>query len=432
MARSATTETKKKTRRGNGEGSIYQKSDGKWMAQVLLGYKPDGKPIRKAFTGKTRREVAAKLAAATSQVFQGTIIAQPDMSSFEEFSHYWLSVKRIEVTSRTLSWNNTILSTYILPVIGSIPLGEVSVVHLQNIINNLADKGLSHRTIKGVRDLLRQMMKFACRQRMISSNPVDCVIIPKEQRKAGEDTCKAIPISLRTGVLQAAQTEPVMKPIIITLMLSGLRPSEALALSWENVDMERRILTVNQALTVTYDYDRFGNTSNKRTELGPPKTNAGYRRIAVPQAVIDVIAEWKLYVLTLPKAEKMLDPKNAVFASTTTGGYRTYQGFRASYRHFLKRYKLDDERLNLHRYRHTYATMLLEMGINPRVVQKLMGHSNISTTLGTYSHVVGEVYENVASGLETTFDRLMDGSYTPTLGTAEAGSTAFRLLGGEK
>ena len=76
--------------------------------------------------------------------------------------------------------------------------------------------------------------------------------------------------------------------------------------------------------------------------------------------------------------------------------------------------------------------MLLEMGINPRVVQKLMGHSNISTTLGTYSHVVGEVYENVASGLETTFDKLMDGSYTPTLGTAEAASTAFRLLIGEK
>ncbi|SHH82888.1 Phage integrase family protein [Sporobacter termitidis DSM 10068] len=165
---------------------------------------------------------------------------------------------------------------------------------------------------------------------------------------------------------------------------------------------------------------------------GPPKTNAGYRKIAVPQAVLDVIAEWKLYVLTLPKAEQMLDTKNAVFASTTTGGYRTYQGFRASYRHFLRRHNLDDESLNLHRYRHTYATMLLETGINPRVVQKLIGHSNISTTLGTYSHVAGEVYENVASGLETTFDKLMDGSYTPTLGTAEAASTAFRLLGGEK
>ncbi len=433
MARSATTETKKKTRRGNGEGSIYQKPDGTWVAQALLGYRSDGKPVRKSFTGKTRREVASKLSAATTQVFQGSILAQPDKSFFEEFARYWLSVKRIEVTSRTLSWNNTMLSTYILPLIGGIPLCEVSVVHIQSIINNMAAKGLSHRTIKGVRDVLGQMMKFACRQRLISSNPVECVVIPKPQRKAGEDTTsKAIPIALRTEVLQAAQTEPLMKPIIITLMLTGLRPSEALALSWENVDMPRRILTVNQALTVAYDYDRFGNTSNKHTELGPPKTNAGYRKIAVPQAVINVIAEWKLYMLTLPKAEQMLDPKNAVFASTTTGDYRTYQGFRASYRHFLRRHNLDAEHLNLPRYRHTYATMLLEMGINPRVVQKLMGHSNISTTLGTYSHVVGEVYENVASGLETTFDKLMDGSYTPTMGTAEAASTAFRLLIGEK
>ena len=272
MARSATTETKKKTRRGNGEGSIYQKPDGTWVAQALLGYRSDGKPVRKSFTGKTRREVASKLSAATTQVFQGSILTQPDKSVFEEFARYWLSVKRIEVTSRTLNWNNTMLSTYILPLIGGIPLCEVSVVHMQSIINRMAAKSLSHRTIKGVRDVLGQMMKFACRQRLVSSNPVECVVIPKPQRKAGEDTTsKAIPIALRTEVLQAAQTEPLMKPIIITLMLTGLRPSEALALSWENVDMSRRILTINQALTVAYDYDRFGNTSNKPRSLGRPK-----------------------------------------------------------------------------------------------------------------------------------------------------------------
>ena len=71
---------------------------------------------------------------------------------------------------------------------------------------------------------------------------------------------------------------------------------------------------------------------------------------------------------------------------------RTYSGFRASYRHFLERNGFEAEGLNLHRFRHTYASMLLEQEINPKIVQKLLGHRDVSTTLGVYTHVVPEVF----------------------------------------
>lgn len=414
------TELPPKTRRGNGEGTIYQRSNGTWMAQVLLGYKPDGKPIRKSFSGKTRKEVAAKLSSVATMVFQGTDLTQASAMNVEDFAAYWISIKRLEITSRTLAWYRNSLDVHVLPALGPFPLADVNAVHIQSIINNMAlQGGYAHRTIKGIRNLISQMLKFACLQKLIQSNPAELVVIPKQRRAVGTEHDKAIPIELRTAVLQAAEGNPIMKPIITTALFSGLRPSELLALTWGSIDMQNRRITVNQALTLEYDYDRKGNVLGRHSQVGPPKTNAGYRKVVVPQAVIDVLKEWQAYLTTFPKGPELLEAKSPVFCNTQNGSYRTYNGFRTTYRRFLEQHGLDSDRLNLHRYRHTYATTLLEMNINPRIVQKLLGHEDISTTLGTYSHVVSEVYESVAAGLDSTYGQLLAGTYSPSMGKNE-------------
>ena len=96
-------------------------------------------------------------------------------------------------------------------------------------------------------------------------------------------------------------------------------------------------------------------------------------------------------------------------------GMCTYSGFRATYRHFLDRNGFGDEGLNLHRYRHTYASMLLEQGINPKIVQKLLGHRDVSTTLGVYTHVVPEVFAGVTGAMNAAAAQLLDGTYAPKL-----------------
>ena len=99
--------------------------------------------------------------------------------------------------------------------------------------------------------------------------------------------------------------------------------------------------------------------------------------------------------------------------NTRISSSRANSGFRASYRHFLDRNGFSGEGLNLHRFRHTYASMLLEQEINPRIVQKLLGHRDVSTTLGIYTHVVPEVFAGVAAAVDTASQQLMDGTYTP-------------------
>ena len=83
--------------------------------------------------------------------------------------------------------------------------------------------------------------------------------------------------------------------------------------------------------------------------------------------------------------------------------------------------------MNLHRFRHTYASMLLEQAISPKIVQKLLGHRDISTTLGVYTHVVPEVFAGVTTAVNASAERLLDGTYTPKMGETQV-RNQLRLL----
>jgi integrase len=140
-----------------------------------------------------------------------------------------------------------------------------------------------------------------------------------------------------------------------------------------------------------------------------PKTKASVRIIKPPVIVIQVIKEWKEYI-------DEACPEHSDFAfCTRAGNLRAYSDLRSAFRRFMKKNGLDDKGLYLRSFRHTFATMLLENGVNPRVVQRLMGHSDIGMTLGTYSHVVREVYDEVSGVLGGIYDDTIDGSYKPCM-----------------
>ena len=140
------------------------------------------------------------------------------------------------------------------------------------------------------------------------------------------------------------------------------------------------------------------------------------RVIQVPDLVLQRLQEWMRYLSKRKGGLEALVPEGFVFCSTRTMGMRTYSGFRASFRHFLERNGFGDQHLNLHRFRHTYASMLLEQEISPKVVQKLLGHRDVSTTLGVYSHVVPEVFTGVTAVVNTASEQLLAGTYAPRQG----------------
>lgn len=259
------------------------------------------------------------------------------------------------------------------------------------------------------------MYDYAMELRLVESNPARNTKLPRQPRKAGEGENKVIPIAQREALLKAAAEDPIMSPAITTLMLTGMRIGELLALQWKHVDFQAKTITIRQSLTRELTFDEDGKTQRMVDALGATKTRTSQRVIQAPDLVLTRLREWMRHVATLKGGLKVLVPEGFIFISTRTMEMRTYSGFRASYRHFLERNGFGAEGLNLHRFRHTYASMLLEQEINPKIVQKLLGHRDVSTTLGVYTHVVPEVFSGVTTAVNDASEKLLAGTYTPKM-----------------
>ena len=416
-----TTNKLKNTRRGNNEGSIFRRSsDGKWVGQISAGYRAeDGKPIRKYFYGNTREEVAhlVALEVATSPN-KGTAV--PQELIVKDFLHQWLtSFKVYEVSSRTMELYYSCERLHIVPVLGDIPVSSVTPIQIQTLLYQLqSEKQLSRRTISLVRSVLIQMYDYAIDLRLVDNNPARNARLPKQPRKP-EEKEKVISIAQREALLKAAAEDEIMCPILTILMLTGMRIGEVLALQWKHINFVAKTIDIRQSLTRELVFDEDGKTQKMVDVLGTTKTLTSQRTIQAPDLVLERLRRWMRYVATLKDGLDVLTPDGFVFVSTRTMQMRTYSGFRASYRHFLKRNGFENDGLNLHRYRHTYASMLLEQEVNPKVVQKLLGHRDVSTTLGIYTHVVPEVFSAVTAAVNEATDQLMAGNYAPKRNAAQ-------------
>ena len=203
-------------------------------------------------------------------------------------------------------------------------------------------------------------------------------------------------------MLAAAEQDEIMKPILPTLLFTGIRAGELLGLVWKNIDFEQGTMTIDRAVTTKPEYDGDGKRTDRVTIVAATKTEAGMRTFPLPTHIRELLQEWKQKLEAAHPG--WTEPDRPVFPNRT-GEHRTYHGFRTVYRRFLARNELDEKGLNLHRYRHTFATMMLEKGVNPRTVQKLLGHRDIETTLGIYSHVGKTVYDDTASLLDDLYEQ---------------------------
>ena len=407
----------KTSRRGKNEGSVYKRSDGKWVGQVTVGYRPDnGKPIRKYFYANTREEVARKVAMTLTTELNKESTAVRDDLVLKDFLHKWLTTFKVhEVCSRTMELYYSAERLHIVPALGNLPINQITPVKIQGILYQLqAEKDLSRRTISLVRGVLIQMYDYAMEMHLVELNPARNTKLPRQPRKPDNEQ-KVIPITQRSALLKAAENDDIMCPILTMLMLTGMRIGELLALQWKHIDFVARTISIQQSLTREIVFDEDGKTQQSMDALGATKTQTSQRVIQVPDLVLERLRRWMKYVAGMKGGLNVLVPDGFVFVSTRTMGMRTYSGFRATYRHFLDRNGFGGEGLNLHRYRHTYASMLLEQGVNPKIVQKLLGHRDVSTTLGVYTHVVPEVFAGVTTTVNTAAAQLMDGTYAPKL-----------------
>jgi integrase len=365
-------------RRGNGEGSITRLADGRWQARVSL---PNGR--RKAFYGKTRREAAEKLTRALAAQQQGLPLVGERQTVGQFLTHWLEDVARPSVRPRTYASYAQLLRLHLLPELGRVPLAKLSPQHVQSFLNRKRAAGLSARTVQYLHAVLRRALGQAERWGLVARNVARLVVPPTAERP----DVQPLTIEQARQLIAAARGDR-LEALYTVAVAIGLRQGEALGLRWQDIDLDRGLLTVARQL------QRIDGT----LVLTEPKTARSRRTLQLPAVAIEALRAHKRRQLEARLAAGPAWQDSGLVFTTAIG---TPLDARNVVRHFhalLARAGLP--RMPFHTLRHTAASLLLAQGLDIRVVQQVLGHSQIALTANLYAHVAPTLLKDAAARMD--------------------------------
>lgn len=373
-------------RRGHGEGSIYRRSDGRWAASFSL----DGGK-RKTFYGKTRKEVQEQLKTALHQQQQG-ILATGPQQKVEQFLPHWLeNVHKQSIRSRTYERYEEIIRLHLVPGIGHHQLQKLSPEHLQSFYTKKLEEGLSATTINHFHNVLHKALETAVRWNLIARNVCDLVSPPRRKRYEIQ------PLSVeQVQQLLAATRDHRLEALFLLALATGMRRGELLGLKWQDINFQSETLQVRRMLTrVPTKVRKPQGATYVEAE---PKTEKGRRNILLPQFVLEALKQHRVLQLEARRAAGVAWQEHDYVFCTSVGTHlHPTRDVLNQLKVLLAKAGLPD--IRFHDLRHSSATMLLSMGVHPKIVQEILGHSQISMTMDTYSHVLPTMQKEAMSKL---------------------------------
>ncbi|HEX2903441.1 MAG TPA: site-specific integrase [Jatrophihabitans sp.] len=379
-------------RRSDGEGTdITKGSDGRWHAYLSVGTKPDGSRDRRHLSGRTRADVAAQLRQLQKQKETGLVPAPRQTLTVAEWLTHWLEhIAPARVRPSTLHAYETYINGRIIPALGQHRLDRLLPEHVEKFYRDctrpgiridpqtgrrIEQKPMQPASILHCHRILSRALKVAMQRERVGRNVCTLVDAPRVVRAEVEPLTN----DEARKVLHAAKADRNAARWSVALAL-GLRQGEALGLQWKDVDLDAGTVRIRRAL------QRQGGTGLVFVE---PKSRAGRRTIALPGQLVEVLRGHRdQQNIERLAAANLWHEYDLVFAQVTgkpIDPRRDYLDWKA----LLRRAEVRDARL--HDARHTAATLLLTQGVPARVAMQILGHSQITLTLGTYSHVAPEL-----------------------------------------
>jgi integrase len=367
-------------RRGNSEGAIYQRqSDGRWVAALSL---PNGG--RKSFYAKSRKEAVEKLKAAMKDLDDGRDLS-PGRMTLAQYLDKWLSASvKPSVKVKTYEGYESIVRVRVAPRMGRKSLSGVTPLDLQSLYADLAASGLSNRSIHHTHRCLHRAFVQAVRWNLLSRNPCDGVTPPRPERVQ----MKVWTPDEASAFLSATPEYPA-HTLYVLAITTGMRQGELLGLRWQDVDLDAGTLAVRRALQ-----RQRGNG----LVFVEPKTARSRRTIVLSQRAITALRlhhdrqEW-----ARKKAGSEWQDSDLVFCdhfgAPLDPSYQT-----ANFKAALRDAGLPP--IRFHDLRHTAATLLLSRGVHVKLVSEMLGHTTITLTLDTYSHLIPAMHGDAAAAMD--------------------------------
>ena len=371
-------------RRGNGEGSIYfRKSDEKWVGSITLENRK-----RRVFYGKTRKEVQEKLKVALREQQQGTLVTAP-RQTLARFLTDWLeNSQKQSVRPRTYERYEELVRLHIAPALGRYELQKLSAQHLQAFYAKKSEEGLSATTINHFHNVLHKALDTAMKWNLVARNVCDLVSPPRRKQ------FEVHPLTLEQvhkllSVVEGHGMEALFKLALAT----GLRRGEMMGLKWLDINFDAGVLQVRRILSRVPS-----KMPGKGYVEAEPKTQKSRRSIVIAPFALEALKQHRERQLEAKlQAGTAWQEHDYVFCTSIGTHLNPTRDMLDQLKALLKKAGLPD--IRFHDLRHSAATLLLSVGVHPKVVQEVLGHSQISITMDVYSHVLPGMQQDAMSRL---------------------------------
>lgn len=374
-----------------------------YREQIYLGTDcMTGKQVYTTISAPTKKELKQKREFKINEFKENGYTRHKSVSvkNYRELSELWLKNHKLEVKPQTYSQTVSELKTHLLPVFGNIRVEKITLPMVQVFVNKIANNpNLGSVSLKIILSINKRILKYAVNLQLITVNPADNIIIPKNKKnisqkkelkyfeanqlKQFKDYLDKLPNTFRNYY---------HKTLYDTLLATGLRIGEAVALEWSDIDLDNGVIDVNKTLVWS------------RMETNSPKSMAGYRKIPIDRNTVLML---RLYKARQHQCFIEHGYGGKMAEHVFSNGLHAYPSREGLQKTLTKHLKLAGlPYLTLHAFRHTHASLLLNAGISYKELQQRLGHSTLAMTMDTYSHLFDDTEKEAVNFFEKAMSNL--------------------------
>ena len=380
-------------RRPQGDGTIRKRSDGRWEARIIIGHKNDGSPMYKSAFAKTQKS-ALKQLHQLLELYRDVDLTEDCRMTLGEWMDKWLDEYMIfTVRESTLDSYRCLSENQVKRFIGQKQLSSLTTAELQKFYNKIKKEGrvkpnrdgsyeLADSIVRKIHMMLHEALDTAVRERLIAKNPTNGTTIPKtnyaEKQVLGNEQLDRF--------LEEIKKEEYWCDFFYVEVMTGLRRGEICGLRWQDINFEENKFQVKRSVSVK----KGGGVS-----IGETKTETGVRCIQMPPSVAELLKSKKQTAITEWVFPHFLHPEQPI---SPASAYRKLKVI-------LKNAELP--LIRFHDLRHTFATHATQGGVDPKTLAGILGHTNASFTLDTYTHVTSDMQKSASAVVGSMMQKIM-------------------------
>ncbi|MDU2622171.1 MAG: site-specific integrase [Streptococcus lutetiensis] len=374
-----------------------------YREQIYLGTDcMTGKQVYTTISAPTKKELKQKREFKINEFKENgyTRYKSVTVKNYRELSELWLKNHKLEVKPQTYSQTVSELKTHLLPVFGNVRVEKITLPMVQVFVNKIANNpNLGSVSLKIILSINKRILKYAVNLQLITVNPADNIIVPKNKKNISQkkelkyfETNQLKQFKDYLDKLPNTFRNYYHKTLYDTLLATGLRIGEAVALEWSDIDLDNGYIDVNKTLVWS------------RMETNSPKSMAGYRKIPIDRNTVLML---RLYKARQHQCFIEHGYGGKMAEHVFSNGLHAYPSREGLQKTLTKHLKLAGlPYLTLHAFRHTHASLLLNAGISYKELQQRLGHSTLAMTMDTYSHLFDDTEKEAVNFFEKAMSNL--------------------------